>query len=534
MKNKILLDCTFRDGGYYNKWHFDLKLFNEYIKCMYKCKIDIIELGFRFSSKNSFLGNFAYSTENFLNKLVLPKKLKYAVMINAKEFYHKEKRLLKLFKPKKLSKINIVRIAINFNEFKRSKKIIKILNDLNYEVGLNLMQAHDRTKEEISNVLSEIKSWSLIIDYLYFADSLGCMDNEYVKKTTENFCADWNGHIGIHAHNNKSMALSNTLESLKHGASICDSTIMGMGRGAGNAQTELLIQEMKNPLNISQLKSLNLILNKFIKLKNQYQWGYNFLYYYAANNRIHPTYIQSLVSEKRYSEIQILNILSRLSKNDLLAYSKSKIDEIFFENYNDLQYLKKTNFNETKYKKAIIIGNGISINKNLIKVKNLLKQKNHLNIFLNKNKYINNKSYSNYTVVVNTLRLLSDLNQYANTSISLIAPIKKFKKLFNLKFKNKKIINYPVCIKTKTFNVNKKYTIIPYDLALNYALSVCKILNIKEIYFIGIDGYEDAEKNLELINSIDLFKKSNKDIKIFSYTDFVYKSKIIEKLSFPT
>ena len=69
---------------------------------------------------------------------------------------------------------------------------------------------------------------------------------------------------------------------------------------------------------------------------------------------------------------------------------------------------------------------------------------------------------------------------------------------------------------------------------MNYALSVCKILNIKEIYFIGIDGYEDAEKNLELINSIDLFKKYNKDIKIFSYTDFVYKSKILEKLSFPT
>ena len=101
--------------------------------------------------------------------------------------------------------------------------------------------------------------------------------------------------------------------------------------GAGNAQTELLIQEMKNPLNISQLKSLNLILNKFTKLKNQYQWGYSFLYYYAANNRIHSTYIQSLVSEKRYSEIQILNILSRLSKSDLLAYSKSKIDEIFLK-----------------------------------------------------------------------------------------------------------------------------------------------------------------------------------------------------------
>ena len=27
MKNKILLDCTFRDGGYYNKWNFDSSLF---------------------------------------------------------------------------------------------------------------------------------------------------------------------------------------------------------------------------------------------------------------------------------------------------------------------------------------------------------------------------------------------------------------------------------------------------------------------------------------------------------------------------
>ena len=533
MKYKILLDCTFRDGGYYNKWHFDIKLFNQYIKCMNICQIDIVEIGFRFNSKNPFLGNFAYTSDNFLNKITLPKKIKYAVMINAKEFYNKEKNLFKIFKPKKLSKVDIVRIAINFDEFKKSKKIIKILNDLNYEVGLNLMQAHDRSKEDISTVLFEIKSWSLTIDYLYFADSLGCMDNEYVKKITKSFCSEWTGHVGIHAHNNKSMALSNTLESLKFGASICDSTIMGMGRGAGNAQTEFLIQEMKNSLNIGQLKSLNSLLTNFDNLKSKYQWGYSFLYYYAANSRIHPTYIQSLVSEKRYSEIQILNILSRLSKNDLLSYSKSKIDEIFFEKFNNLHNLKKINFKKTSLKKAIIIGNGITINKNLKKIKNTLMQKDFINIFLNKNKFIDNRLYSNYTVVVNTLRLLSDLNQYANTTINLIAPIKKFKKLFNIKFKNKKIKDYPVCIEGKIFNVNKNYTIIPYDLALNYALSLCKILNVKEIYLIGIDGYDDLEKNLELTNSINLFKKSYKGIKIFSYTDFVFESKNIEKVSLP-
>ena len=57
MKNKILLDCTFRDGGYYNKWNFDSSLFKNYIKCMSICNVDIVEIGFRFYEKNKFLIN---------------------------------------------------------------------------------------------------------------------------------------------------------------------------------------------------------------------------------------------------------------------------------------------------------------------------------------------------------------------------------------------------------------------------------------------------------------------------------------------
>ena len=33
--NKInLLDCTLRDGGYYNNWFFNKELINEYLKVM--------------------------------------------------------------------------------------------------------------------------------------------------------------------------------------------------------------------------------------------------------------------------------------------------------------------------------------------------------------------------------------------------------------------------------------------------------------------------------------------------------------------
>ena len=45
-----LLDCTLRDGGYYNNWEFNDKLVNSYVSKLRKSKIDVIEIGFRFFS----------------------------------------------------------------------------------------------------------------------------------------------------------------------------------------------------------------------------------------------------------------------------------------------------------------------------------------------------------------------------------------------------------------------------------------------------------------------------------------------------
>ena len=52
--------------------------------------------------------------------------------------------------------------------------------------------------------------------------------------------------FGIHAHDNCGYALANTLEAFNNGATYLDSTIMGMGRGAGNTSTESLITELSN------------------------------------------------------------------------------------------------------------------------------------------------------------------------------------------------------------------------------------------------------------------------------------------------
>lgn len=48
----ILVDCTLRDGGYYNAWDFPNSLINSYIDAMHASSVNVIELGFR--SVNNF------------------------------------------------------------------------------------------------------------------------------------------------------------------------------------------------------------------------------------------------------------------------------------------------------------------------------------------------------------------------------------------------------------------------------------------------------------------------------------------------
>ena len=64
-----VLDCTFRDGGYYNNWDFNESIVNKYLSAMLKAKVDIVEIGFRFMPESKYLGPFAYSNDDFINTL---------------------------------------------------------------------------------------------------------------------------------------------------------------------------------------------------------------------------------------------------------------------------------------------------------------------------------------------------------------------------------------------------------------------------------------------------------------------------------
>jgi 4-hydroxy 2-oxovalerate aldolase len=148
-----LLDCTLRDGGYYNQWEFDSNLVRDYLAVMAACDVDYVELGLRQFTNDSYRGAHAYTTSQYLDRLVLPHGPIYGAMVDAKTVLTKklsqEECIDQLFNDANSEKIGLVRVAAHFKEVEFCLPMLKRLKAKGYLVGLNIMQASLRTSEEL-------------------------------------------------------------------------------------------------------------------------------------------------------------------------------------------------------------------------------------------------------------------------------------------------------------------------------------------------------------------------------------------------
>ena len=183
MEKINLLDCTLRDGGYYNNWDFSRNLVQEYLNSLNSLDISFIEMGFRSFQSKDFKGPNWYTTDNYIKSFKIPKKIKIGVMVNAFELISHPRGIKNsidiLFSNKKNSRVDFVRLACHFNEFSKALEIANILKKKGYIVAVNLMQISQRSEQEIHEACKLAKKTKL--DILYFADSLGSMDSKNTR-----------------------------------------------------------------------------------------------------------------------------------------------------------------------------------------------------------------------------------------------------------------------------------------------------------------------------------------------------------------
>lgn len=322
----IICDCSCRDGGYYPNWKFSLKLVNEYLHVMEEAKVDSVEIGFR-SPLNKQVGPFAKATDTFIeDNLYIPDVEYFGVMVNAADMNSKQIKILFIYEDK--APINLVRMAIHFKDIDTGEQVCKDLKNLGYFVTCNLMQAADKSYDEIANASEKVQGWGAV-DVLYLADSLGGMNQDDINYSFKAIKEGWGGLLGMHCHNNKSQALDNSLEAIDIGVDWVDGTMLGMGRGPGNTETEYLLTEL-NKRGFGEFKLepvYELALTGFFPLKNKYKWGPSLLYYLSAEYNVHPTFIQTMLTQG-YSEDMVLKVLFYLKTKDARFFNKEMLEEI--------------------------------------------------------------------------------------------------------------------------------------------------------------------------------------------------------------
>ena len=87
-----------------------------------KAGVDVVEIGFRSFDNKENLGACAYSKDSFIDTINIPKNVKISVMINAAEIIQNRGALNKIFKIKKKSKVEIIRIAAHYREINKIEK----------------------------------------------------------------------------------------------------------------------------------------------------------------------------------------------------------------------------------------------------------------------------------------------------------------------------------------------------------------------------------------------------------------------------
>tara|TARA_B100000287_G_scaffold405595_1_gene429297 strand:- start:2636 stop:4690 length:2055 start_codon:yes stop_codon:yes gene_type:complete len=281
-----IVDCTFRDGGYYTDWNFSNDIVLDTIKSV-KPFVDIIELGFKSPIKG---GRYRHCSENLL-EFIEKNDTNFSFMVNINEFMKNNKLNYSLLKNNILhsddSLFSTTRAAVRKEQIDLGIEYIDFVKDKGYFSTLNLIRSELYTETELSKVIKKINKSN--VDVIYLADSLGSFYPNKLRTFLNIVKENTDKKIGFHAHNNLSLAFANSLMALECGVDFIDGSVSGIGRGAGNLPLEQLL--MYNEIDCKEV--INLIDLHFKDLHEQKRWGVNPIQMLSGFNRIHPSYVET-------------------------------------------------------------------------------------------------------------------------------------------------------------------------------------------------------------------------------------------------
>ncbi len=226
----------------------------------------------------------------------------------------------------------LIRLGVRYSELEKSLDYCKRLSEKGYLVSIQPIVTMRYTEDDLNKVIkaaNEIKAYSV-----YFVDSYGAMYASDVVRLYEKYDKELHSDIkiGFHAHNNMGLAGSNVMDLLSVESErdvIIDACCLGMGQGAGNLQTEVIVPYLnkkygKNYNFIEVLKACNRI-SGFWK---DNLWGYSVAAMIPAVYGAAYKYGLVLRDKYNYSYDKIAEILECIPDEMKYRYTENNLLEL--------------------------------------------------------------------------------------------------------------------------------------------------------------------------------------------------------------
>lgn len=338
MNSLKILDVTLRDGGCVNDFNFGQTYMEKILAAQEASGVDIIELGYIDEKKGSESGRTQYINEQAIEHCILRRKKSGTVYVAMMDYGKFDTRNLNL---RTESSIDGIRVAFHKKNMADIPGIAREIISKGYDLYLQPMITLRYSDAELLGLISMVNSELNDISGFYIVDSFGEMRpndmNRMMNLVDHNL--DPAITLGFHSHNNLQMSYSNACSMLSFPTNrniILDSSIMGMGKGAGNLNTELLLEH----LNLFYGKSYNIppllevidsVLNQ---IRAEFYWGYGVEYYLSSVNHCTPSYASHFYNKHMLSVDRVGELLGMIDESKKISFDRDYAEELY-RTYNE-------------------------------------------------------------------------------------------------------------------------------------------------------------------------------------------------------
>ena len=339
MKKKIaLLDCTLRDGAYINGSKFGMSAIKGIIKKLQEARADIIEVGWLKDAAHVEGSSYFHLPQDAAPYMVdRQADIEYVAMIDWDRYN------VDNLPPCDGKSINAVRVVFPHGKHKEGIAVARCVREKGYRIFLqaaNTLAYSESDLKDLARCINELCPIAISV-----VDTFGAMFAEDLERIVHTLDAALAPSIamGFHSHNNQQLSFALTMhfvELLKKSErnAIVDASLCGMGRGAGNATTELVASylDRKQDGNYDMDAILDAIDTYMEPFQQKYTWGYSTPYFIAGMYQCHVNNIAYLQRNHRTNARDMRNIIASLSQAERRKYDYDLLENRYIENQSRL------------------------------------------------------------------------------------------------------------------------------------------------------------------------------------------------------